>query len=74
MSKLIDDAWELVKDVKTPEAEALRALFGSSAYKHAQNMDVDTTYDWLVEAVQERIAQKYLFARSAPTDAGENEA
>lgn len=76
MSKMIEDAWDALPPVEdfgevtyeqTPEVAALRALFGTSAFKLLNNAgcpDDDREID-AVAAVQNHVAKAYLFAREA---------
>lgn len=68
----IDDAWDALppqEDIgesqwdPMPEAAALRALFGTSAFRLIDS--VDEREIAVAQALQERIAKAYLFARDA---------
>lgn len=77
MSKAIDDAWDALPPQEeigestwdpTPEAAALRSLFGASAFRHLGNAGVVDFSDRDIEvatAVQEHIASNYLFSVEA---------
>lgn len=76
MSELVNKAWDALPAQRetdeatwdpTPEAAALRALFGSSAFRQLNNAGVswsDRDLD-AATAIQEGIAKAYLFAVEA---------
>lgn len=62
----VADAWDVVKDVASPEAEALRALFGSASFRVLINAHVppphsDRDRD-VARLLQAFVAECYLFA------------
>lgn len=72
MSAVVDRAWDALppqEDIgestwdPTPEAAALRALFGTSAFRLINN--AHDRYLAGAQALQERIAEAYQFAREA---------
>lgn len=84
MSSSIDKAWDSLPaqvDVGgltysvTPEAAALRSLFGHSAWRQVGNAGIKSISDdalAAVEAVQSHIADNYLFAIDALNDGSAN--
>jgi hypothetical protein len=72
-SEAIDAAWDAVQfdgegGLSNPEAEALRALWGKSAFRILEDIGIEWSFDGdeieIVEAVQKFIAEKYLHAKS----------
>ena len=57
---VINAAWDALQNVPGPEAAALRELLGRSSMRHAQNMDIDWDYDWVILNVQAMTARNYL--------------
>ena len=77
MSKTIDDAWDALPPQEeigeftydpTPEAAALRSLFGSHAFRQLGNAGIDNLSGRDIDvatAIQDHIARAYLFAIEA---------
>jgi hypothetical protein len=72
----VDRAWDLVKDVDSPEAEALRALLGTSPFRLVTNSGTTLGDDahGAASFIQEHIAKAYVHAHSAPAGVGVNPA
>jgi hypothetical protein len=65
MSKTIDDSWDAVADVQTPDAAALRSVFGTSSFRVLGNAGVkeQSARDREVcDAIIEWLAGNYMFA------------
>lgn len=63
-----DDAWDAVADVQSAEAAALRALFGTAAFRILSNAGVteQSARDREVaEAIIVHVADAYLYALKA---------
>jgi hypothetical protein len=65
----VDRAWDIVKDRQSPEAEALRAIFGTHHSKVLVNARVaapvgDATYE-ASRAIQHWLAECFLWAEDA---------